>query len=134
MGNRFKELTAYHNLIIGHGIVAAITFLGVVPAAVLLARFHHSNPRRALRLHIGLQILTVILTTVVFVLGYFAVGAERSLTNPHHGIGTAIFVLVVVQALAGALIHKTEKGKARMHLPIRLMVSLPLGVLIAVLI
>jgi len=123
MGNRFESLSGYHSLIIGHGVVAAITFLGVVPAAIFLARFYHRNPRRALRLHIGLQITTVILTTVTFILGYFAVGPERGLTNPHHGIGTAIFVLVLVQALAGALIHRVEKGKARTHLPIRLMVS-----------
>jgi predicted small integral membrane protein len=123
MGNRFRALSGYRGIIIGHGIVAAITFLGVVPAAIFIARFDQANPPRALRLHIILQVLTVILTVVIFILGFIAVGPERSLTNPHHGIGTAIFVLILVQALAGALIHRIEKGKKRTHLPIRLMVS-----------
>ena len=122
MGNRFRSLSGYRGIIIGHGIVAAITFLGVVPAAIFIARFYERGGR-ALRLHIGLQILTVFLTIVIFALGFFAVGPARSLTNPHHGIGTAIFVLILVQALAGAFVHRTEKGRNRTHLPIRLMVS-----------
>jgi len=123
MGNRFATVSEYHTLIIGHSVMAAITFLVVVPAAILIASFYYRNPRLALRLHIYLQILTVILSTVVFVLGYFAVGPSRSLTNPHHGIGVAIYVLVLIQAIGGALIHRIEKGKQRFYLPIKLMVG-----------
>lgn len=123
MGNRFKELTGYKSIIIGHGVVAAITFLGIIPAAIFMARFYHRSPRLALRMHIWLQILTVLLTTVVFTLGWFAVGPERSLTNPHHGIGLAIFVMVLVQAIGGGLIHHREKGRERFKIPLKLMVS-----------
>lgn len=123
MGNRFKELSGYKSIIVGHGVVGAITFLGIVPAAIFMARFYHRNPRLALRMHIWLQILTVLLTTVVFTLGWFAVGPERSLTNPHHGIGLAIFVLVLVQAIGGGLIHHREKGRERFKIPLKLMVS-----------
>ncbi|EKG13950.1 Cytochrome b561/ferric reductase transmembrane [Macrophomina phaseolina MS6] len=133
MGNRFKELSGYKSIIVGHGVVGAITFLGIVPAAIFMARFYHRNPRLALRMHIWLQILTVLLTTVVFTLGWFAVGPERSLTNPHHGIGLAIFVLVLVQAIGGGLIHHREKGRERFKIPLKLMMHQWFGRAIAIL-
>jgi len=123
MGNRFASLSGYHSLIRGHGVVAFITFLGIVPAAILTARFYHRNPRLALRLHIALQILTLLLTTVIFILGWFAVGIPRSLTNPHHGIGLAIYVLVWFQVIGGAFIHHVEKKKVRYRIPLKLYVS-----------
>lgn len=124
MGNRFLMLEQYHTLIRGHGAIAALTFLCIVPSAIMIARFHDRSPRWALRLHIWLQILTVALTTVVFVLGYFAVGPERSWTNPHHGIGLAIFVLVLTQAVGGWWVHSREKGRRRLYIPLKLMVSI----------
>ena len=123
MGNRFKNMPGYHSLIRAHGVIAAITFLGLVPAAILIARFYSPRPYWALRLHIWLQVLTLFLSTVVFVLGWFAVGPARSLTNPHHGIGLAIYVLVIFQTFWGWLVHKREKGKRRLHIPLKLMVS-----------
>jgi cytochrome b len=63
------------------------------------------------------------LTTVVFVLGWFAVGPERSLTNPHHGIGLAIYVLVIFQVLWGWFLHKRESKRQRIHVPLKLVVS-----------
>ncbi|KAK7514666.1 hypothetical protein IWZ03DRAFT_222115 [Phyllosticta citriasiana] len=133
MGNRFRELSGYKSLVTGHAVVAAITFLAVVPAAIFFARFYHRNPRLALRMHIWLQILTVLLTTVVFTLGWFAVGGARSLTNPHHGIGLAIYVLVLVQAIGGALIHRAEKGRERLKIPLKLMMHQWMGRAIALL-
>ncbi|KAI9817846.1 MAG: hypothetical protein M1827_000965 [Pycnora praestabilis] len=109
MGNRFRELPQYHVLIRGHGIVAAVTFLLIVPSAIMLMRFYDRRPGWHITLHIWLQVITVALTTVVFVLGWFAVGPDRSLTNPHHGIGLAIYVLVLVQAIAGWRINKRKK-------------------------
>lgn len=132
MGNRFRSLPQYHNLILGHGIVAVITFLFVVPAAILIARFYRS-PAWALKFHVYLQVLTVALSTVLFILGFMAVGPERSLTNPHHGIGVALYVLVMVQALAGGCIHKREKGKARRKIPIKLVLHQWVGRAIAML-
>lgn len=123
MGNRFRELAGYHDLIRAHGIIAAITFLGIVPSAILILRFYGRNPRWALRIHIWLQILTVLLTTVIFVLGWFAVGPKRSLTNPHHAIGLTIYVLVLFQAIGGWWVHKREKMKRRMYEPLKVMVG-----------
>ena len=45
MGNRFRDLPGYHRLILGHGILAAITFVGILPAAIFVAKFYRSNPR-----------------------------------------------------------------------------------------
>lgn len=120
MGNRFRNMVGYQSVIKGHGIVAAITFLFVVPGAIFMARFYHRNPRMALRIHIWLQIMTVLLSTTVFILGFQAVGIRRSLTNPHHGIGVALYTLIMVQAIGGCVIHRREKGKERFKIPLKL--------------
>ncbi|KAI9839148.1 MAG: hypothetical protein M1819_003141 [Sarea resinae] len=133
MGNRFRDLPQYHALIRAHGVIAAITFLGILPAAIFLARFYDRQPRWALRLHIWLQILTVGLSTVVFVIGWFAVGPRRSLTNPHHGIGLALYVLILFQALYGWWVHGREKGKRILKIPLKLVLHQWLGRAIALL-
>ncbi len=124
MGNRFRGLRQYHLLIRGHGVVAAITFLLIVPAAIITIRFYAGNPRRAVRIHIWLQILTVLLSTAVFALGWLAVGPNRSLTNPHHGIGLAIYVLILAQAIGGAWVHHKEKKKRKLYAPLSATVGL----------
>ncbi|KAF2741970.1 hypothetical protein M011DRAFT_497801 [Sporormia fimetaria CBS 119925] len=133
MGNRFRGDQRYRATVMGHGILAAITFLLVVPAAIFMARFYHRNPRVALRFHIWLQIMTVLLSTALFVLGFQAVGSQRTLTNPHHGIGVALYTLVMVQAFAGCVIHRREKGKERYKVPLKLMLHQWLGRAIALL-
>ena len=122
MGNRFAQQPQYHNLIRAHGIIASITFLAIVPAAILILRFYGRSPRWALRFHIWLQILTLLLTTVLFVLGWLAVGPSRKLTNPHHGIGLAIYVLVIFQFFWGWWVHRKEKMKRRLYEPLKVMV------------
>lgn len=124
MGNRFREMAGYHSLIMAHGILAAITFLGLVPGAILIARFYSPNPYWARRIHIWMQVLTVFLSTVVFVLGWFAVGPQRSLTNPHHGIGLAIYVLIMAQTFWGWIIYRRLKDRRRPRVSLKLMVSL----------
>ncbi|KAF2837894.1 hypothetical protein M501DRAFT_986091 [Patellaria atrata CBS 101060] len=133
MGNRFRNLNGYHSIVKGHGIAAAITFLFVIPTAIFMARFYHRNPRMALRMHIWLQIVTVGLVTATFILGFVAVGPSRALTNPHHGIGLAIYVLVLVQAIGGGLIHHVEKKKERFKIPLKLMLHQWMGRAIALL-
>ncbi|GAW23960.1 hypothetical protein ANO14919_135380 [Xylariales sp. No.14919] len=113
MGNRFSTLTQYHSLVTGHGVLAAITFLFLVPIAIMYARFHPDR-RRGRRIHAYLQILSVGLATVVFILGFFAVGPSRSLTNPHHGIGVALYVLILTQAIGGSMVRKIFKKSLRL--------------------
>jgi 4-hydroxybenzoate polyprenyltransferase len=122
MGNRFAGLTEYHQLIVGHGVIAALTFLFIVPAAIMTARFYSRNGVLALRMHVWLQIITMFLATIVLILGWFAVGPSRSLTNPHHGIGVAIYTLVLFQAIYGAWVRHHESKRVRNHIPIKLMV------------
>ena len=122
MGNRFREQPGYYSLILPHGILAAITFLFIVPSAILILRFYGRSPKWALRYHIWLQILTVLLTTVVFVLGWIAVGPPRKLSNPHHGIGLAIYVLVLFQFIFGWWMSRRERKKRRLHEPLKVMV------------
>lgn len=124
MGNRFRNMPNYKTYVTAHAVLGGLTFLFVVPAAIFMARFYHRNPRTALRFHIWLQILTVLLSTAAFVLGFQAVGLKRSLTNPHHGIGVALYTLVLVQALGGSIIHRWEKNKERFKIPLKLMVNL----------
>ncbi|KAI1212185.1 uncharacterized protein F4807DRAFT_361615 [Annulohypoxylon truncatum] len=114
MGNRFSTVEQYHQLVTGHGILAVITFLFVVPAAVMYARFRPYGS--SLRLHAYLQVFAVLLSTVVFVLGYFAVGPSRSLTNPHHGIGVAIYTMIMVQIVGGRLVKHIRRKSFRLML------------------
>lgn len=116
-------MPGYKSIIRGHGVIGAIVFLLLVPAAIVIAKFYDRNPRLALRLHIWLQIITVFLVTAVFALGWLAVGPARSLTNPHHGIGLTLYVLILLQVIGGALIHRTEKGRDRLRIPLKLFVS-----------
>ncbi|KAF2034369.1 hypothetical protein EK21DRAFT_56821 [Setomelanomma holmii] len=121
MGNRFRNMINYKTYVTAHAVLASLTFLLVVPAAIFMARFYHRNPRTALRFHIWLQILTVLLSTAAFILGFQAVGLERSLTNPHHGIGVTLYTLVLFQAISGSVIHRWEKNKERFKIPLKLM-------------
>jgi len=116
MGNRFSTLTQYHSIIAAHGVLAAITFLFIIPGAIFLKRFRRASPESNTRYHAYLLILAVGLTTVVFILGFLAVGPPRSLTNPHHGIGVAIYVLILLQAIGGRLIKNIRGRSLRAHL------------------
>lgn len=111
MGNRFSTLTQYHTLILAHGVLGAIVFLFLVPTAIFYARFYTRRPGYAIRYHSYLQILAVLMTICLFTLGWFAVGPNRSLTNPHHGIGVAILTLILLQIVGGRLI-KNIRGRS----------------------
>jgi hypothetical protein len=135
MGNRFRNLPEYHTLITGHGVLAAITFLLVIPLAIWSAKFWRTGGRSAVKLHVYLQILTLFLTTVVLVLGCFAVGHPRSLTNPHHGIGVAIYTLIWVQFIYGYCMARMEKRRKIMptRVPTKVWIHKLLGRAIALL-
>lgn len=134
MGNRFRDMPQYHTIIIAHGVIATIVFLGLVPISILIIRYYSRwSPFWAFKLHVWCQVLTLLLTTVVFVLGWFAVGPERKLTNPHHGIGLAIYVMVVFQVFWGWMLHTVESKRQRYHVPFKLVIHRWLGRAIAIL-
>ena len=109
MGNRFATLPQYHRIVLAHGIMGALIFLLLVPVSVMLARFYSREPGYAIVYHAQLHISSGLMLLVVFILGFFAVGPERSLTNPHHGIGVAIFVLFILQLVGGRLVRHITK-------------------------
>ena len=124
MGNRFRDMPDYHKMIIAHGILGAIAFLGLVPTSLMLIRYYSRwNPFWAFKLHVWCQVLTLFLSTIVFVLGWFAVGPKRSLSNPHHGMGLAIYVVVIFQFFWGYFVHKVERNRKTFHVPLKLVVS-----------
>ncbi|KAJ5156976.1 uncharacterized protein N7482_008076 [Penicillium canariense] len=134
MGNRFKDMAGYHSIIIAHGVIATIVFLGLVPISTLIIRYYSRwNPFWAFKLHAWCQVLTLLLSTVVFVLGWFAVGPKRSLTNPHHGIGLAIYVMVIFQVLWGWFVHRKESKRTRHHVPLKLVIHRWMGRALAIL-
>ncbi|TDZ18523.1 hypothetical protein Cob_v008524 [Colletotrichum orbiculare MAFF 240422] len=111
MGNRFSTVTQYHTLILAHGVMGAIVFLLLVPVSVLTARFYTRKPGYAIPYHAQIQILAALLLVAVFTLGWFAVGPERSWTNPHHAIGLAIFIMFLLQIIGGRLVRNI-KGRS----------------------
>ena len=69
MGNRFRDLDGYYTLILAHGVIATVVFLGFVPAAIMMVRYYSIYDRYwAYKYHVWLQILTLLLSTVVFLL------------------------------------------------------------------
>lgn len=133
MGNRFSSLAQYHTLIKAHGIIAAIVFLFIVPAAIFIHRFNTRGSGYGERVHIYLQVITLLLATVVLVLGWFAVGPERSLTNPHHGIGIAIYALIWVQVFTGMLVRHWKRKRILRRLSIKQMLHQWMGRALALL-
>ncbi|KAK9442571.1 Cytochrome b561/ferric reductase transmembrane [Metarhizium brunneum] len=109
MGNRFATLPQYHRIVLAHGIIGALIFLLFVPVSVMLARFYSREPGFAVVYHAQLQVFSGLMLLAVFILGFFAVGPERNLTNPHHGIGVAIFVLFILQLVGGRLVRHITK-------------------------
>ncbi|KAF9875551.1 hypothetical protein CkaCkLH20_06932 [Colletotrichum karsti] len=111
MGNRFSTVAQYHTLILAHGVMGAIVFLFIVPISILMARFYTAKPGYAIPYHAQLQILGALMLVAVFTLGWFAVGPERSWTNPHHAIGLAIFIMFLLQIIGGRLVRNI-KGRS----------------------
>ncbi|KAJ6264475.1 hypothetical protein Dda_0621 [Drechslerella dactyloides] len=106
------RLPAYRlKLISIHAAFAAVAWLFLAPAAVIIARFFKSagigKRRRWFSIHFVLQLGTVSFMIVAFVTGYYAVtpGSPYQFKNPHFQIGTAAFAAVLAQALLGILNH-----------------------------
>ncbi|KAH6694055.1 hypothetical protein F5X68DRAFT_48700 [Plectosphaerella plurivora] len=118
MGNRFSTVTEYHNLIRAHAVIGAIVFLGLVPAAVFLARFYTRAPGYARHYHGILNGFVILLLTPVFILGWFAVGPNRSWTNPHHVIGLAVYIMFLLQLIGGRIVRNISGLRPSLRLTI----------------
>ncbi|KOS19455.1 hypothetical protein ESCO_001255 [Escovopsis weberi] len=109
MGNRFSTVQQYHTLITAHGVLMAIVFMFLLPTSVMIVRFYSREPGYAIRYHAQLNVFSAVLLVSAFILPFFAVGQARSLTNPHHGIGVAIFTLFLVQMFIGGFVKYITK-------------------------
>lgn len=89
--------------------MAALIFLVLIPAAVMVTRFHHRRPGTSTIIHAQLAVFAGLLLLATFMLPFFAVGPERALSNPHHGIGVAIFVLFILEIIGGRLVRHINK-------------------------
>ncbi|KAL8717683.1 MAG: hypothetical protein Q9225_005091 [Loekoesia sp. 1 TL-2023] len=73
------------------------------------------------------------MATVIIILGFIAVGPGRRLTNPHHGIGLALYVMIVFQFFGGAWIRRKERKKRPSYGLMRILLHHWLGRTIALL-
>lgn len=133
MGNRFASESTYHALVRAHGIIAAFTFLVVMPAAIMVVRFYTRTPGFGLKFHVYLQIITLLLATALFIIGFLQVGPKRDLTNPHHVIGLTIYAGILFQATLGRWLHHREKKKPFLKMPLKLYLHQWLGRALALL-
>ncbi|KAL8941193.1 MAG: hypothetical protein Q9211_001907 [Gyalolechia sp. 1 TL-2023] len=89
MGNRFREFNGYHNLILAHGIMAALTFLLFVPAAIMSMRFKRHRPNA---LHHWLGRTIALLGIAQVALGLTLYGSPKALFVLY---ALAVFILVL---------------------------------------
>ncbi|KAL5612586.1 hypothetical protein BROUX41_004319 [Berkeleyomyces rouxiae] len=111
MANRFSTWSEYRRLVVAHAVLAAIVFLFLVPFAIYGTRFFRSASRGK-KWHNQLLIFGSLLLLASFMLGFFAVGPERNLTNPHHGIGVALFVMYVCYVVGDRLVENIRKERS----------------------
>lgn len=116
MANRFSTVGEYQSLVRAHAVIGALVFLGIVPAAVMTARFYTRTPGAARHFHAMLNGFTILLLTPAFILGWFAVGPNRSWTNPHHAIGLAIYVMFLLQLIGGRIVRNIPAFKPSLRL------------------
>lgn len=105
-----------------------MVFLFIVPASVMLARFYSKRPGFAIVYHAQLHIFAFVLLFAAFILPFFAVGPKRNLSNPHHGIGVAVFVMFILQIVGGRLVRHITKLRS-----LRIMIHQWSGRIIAIL-
>jgi len=105
-GERSHQDAYYRRLIVAHAVFAILAILVTVPLAVVSTRYtKHLQPKgRWMKNHAILNTLTVIFITIVFTLGYFAVGTSGNIfDNVHHRIGLTIFIAILLQFFFGLL-------------------------------
>ncbi|CAO1620184.1 unnamed protein product [Parajaminaea phylloscopi] len=108
-----RDLNAYHNRVwITHMVFMILTWLVLVPAAILVGRFGR-NMFKWFPVHRGLQLAAV----ATLVIGFFiAVGTTSQAKLPHFDgrhqkVGLAIFILTIFQALLGHFGHVIRQSK-----------------------
>ncbi|KZP30307.1 hypothetical protein FIBSPDRAFT_917134 [Athelia psychrophila] len=95
-------------MIVNHGILCTIGFLGLLPLGVLIARWTRAFTTRWFAGHAVIQaVLSGPIIVAGVALGIHSVDASGGmhLDDTHKKLGVALFVLYFVQLLGGAVIH-----------------------------
>jgi hypothetical protein len=116
---------SYNRLVLTHLIFGVLTFLVLVPAAILVARFgrgafkwfpHHRN----------IQIVSSIFLIITYALGNVAAGPAPLAEAVHYQVGTAIFVMFWAQVALGLAAHHVSGGISRiigwLHMPLGIII------------
>lgn len=101
----------YKNLWIWHGILMALSWVILIPIAILcsVARALLPNMEKGLwfQLHRGLNIMGVLFSIIGFAVAVYVIAKEQGKTaehftqKPHHKIGLVVTVLALVNAMVG---------------------------------
>jgi len=128
-GERFRQDAYYKRLIVAHAVFAVLTFLVVIPLAVISARYtkHLQSKGWWWKNHAILNGIAVVFVTIVFTLGYYAVGTQgNTFDNVHHRIGLTIFIAILLQFLLG-LLNFLVLSKPHVRTPIQNRLHILLG-------
>jgi cytochrome b561 len=116
----------YNKGVMAHLIFMVLTFLVLVPAAILIARFgrtyfnwfpHHRN----------IQLLAVVFIVIGFALGVSAAKPSPLNEETHYQVGVAVFILFFFQVILGLITHEYKKRSGKRWLGY---VHAPLGLII----
>lgn len=116
----------YNKIVMAHLIFMILTFLVLVPAAILLARFgrtyfnwfpHHRN----------IQLLAIVFIVIGFALGVSAAKPAPLDEQTHYQVGVAVFILFFVQVILGFAAHEYKKRSGNRYIAF---LHIPLGLII----
>ncbi|PWN52461.1 CBD9-like protein [Violaceomyces palustris] len=102
-------LNRYNRLVIAHMVFMAVGLLLIAPLAILIARWGRTY-FSWFPTHRGLHFVTLVFVTIGFFISIaFVESAGEHFSNTHMRVGLAIFILVILQVIAGQLGHHTKK-------------------------
>lgn len=111
-GGQMRELNMKNNLIIAHMVFMILTWLILVPAAILVARWGRTL-FTWFPVHRGIQLASLVAIFIGFFLG---VGAVANIGIPHFAsthtkLGLAIFLITLFQVALGQVGHVVRRKK-----------------------
>lgn len=124
--SRIDLSLAYNKIVVAHLVFMILTFLVLIPAAILIARFgrtyftwypHHRN----------IQLGSLVFFIVAFFLGIGAAYPAPVGEQTHYQVGVTVFALIFVQAALGLAAHRLNAKKGKRYLGY---IHAPLGLLI----
>ncbi|KAK3617940.1 hypothetical protein LTR22_026544 [Elasticomyces elasticus] len=106
-----SESAGSEAVVLAHGILACIAFVGIFPLGGILIRIIDS--KYTVRIHARLQLLGYAFFIAAFVLGVAMAVKFDYLDNGHAKLGIAIFAIMILQPAFGFLHHHLYKKYQR---------------------